>query len=79
MPCVFCSHHNNSDLDDHNDFRSIAVGHIEKYMRLAIECGGGDKYPRFVVERYNGQTGDMNRIGIYKPKYCPECGEKISD
>lgn len=77
MACAYCSNHLNSELQENNDYGSISVGRIRKYMRLSIESGGLHIRPRFVVEEFNGQTCEMNVIGYYCPKYCPECGEKV--
>lgn len=65
------------NLDDDNDFSSFSIGHGSKDFRMLYTAGNG-KPPRIEAQQWDERVGWYN-VGIYYPKYCPECGREITE
>lgn len=79
-PCEMCYNARISDdpeLTDETDVSYFTIGAIEKY-RIMSGAGGG-KPPRLLFEVWNEKYGIWQTIGHYIPKYCPNCGRKITE
>ena len=50
------------------------VGHAEKWHRIMIRSGAG-KPMAVMYEKWSGKQ--WNTVGIYAPKFCPECGRNL--
>lgn len=76
-PCYMCDNARlNDDLDDDTDFGSFTVGKSGKGSRIMIITGWG-KPLRITSEKWNETVKRWVTVGIYYPKYCPNCGRKI--
>lgn len=76
-PCYVC---NNARLDpeltDYNDFNSGTIGSFSKDCRIMLTSGFGNPL-RIEIARWNDSIQQWVDIGIYYPKFCPECGREI--
>lgn len=68
-------------LNDNNDFGSSTVGDSCSLPngsphQLYLNSGGGRATNLEVCEWYNGR---WHTVGIYYPKFCPECGRPLSE
>jgi len=50
------------------------VGDAQRYKRIMVRSGGG-KPMILMFEEWSGQQ--WNTVGIYEPKFCPECGRPL--
>lgn len=76
-PCYLCdSARLTDDLEDYNDFSSSVIGSFSHDCRIMLSSGNG-KPLRIDIARWNNESQRWVDIGIYYPKYCPECGRKI--
>lgn len=64
------------ELDDYNDLSCISIGDMADSRRL-IFCSGAGKAPRIEYDEWNEQLKLWLTMGIYYPKFCPNCGRKI--
>ena len=75
--CNFCCNSTvEPELTSENDFSAISVGNMEKGFHMYLSTG----YARptaIVVSRWNERFKVNEDIGVYKMKYCPECGRKL--
>lgn len=77
QPCHMCmSAANTEGLTEDNDLSYFSIGDTLKDYRILIGSGDG-KAPRILFEQ-KGSKG-MDLVGIYYPKYCPNCGRKITE
>lgn len=65
----------NDELTDENDYSAVAVGNCTDGYRMML-CSGWGKPLRIEVEKWHDRAG-WYKIGVYEPKYCPNCGRKI--
>lgn len=95
MSCQFCYNayvwakesHDEEDyfdtgLDDTNDASSSTVGSCESKHQIFLNSGNGEPCNIEVCEwKENGYRGKPGwaTIGIYYPKFCPECGRELSE
>lgn len=78
-PCHMCDNARlNHELTDDNDYSSCTIGSYDKECRIMLSSGWG-KPLRIEIERWNDKIGRWEDIGIYYPKYCPECGREIKE
>jgi hypothetical protein len=68
-------------LDDSNDFGASTVGVTwslpNSYLhQMYLNSGGGKANHLEVCEWYNGR---WHTVGVYYPKFCPECGRKLDE
>lgn len=67
-----------SEFTDENDFASRVVGHSCCGHAMYLSSGAGQSL-RFEVMAYNDKIGENQMVGIYSPKFCPECGRAITE
>ena len=67
-----------SELTDENDFSSICVGHSCNGHNLYLSSGAG-RPMRFEVFAYNEKIRENQLVGLYSPKFCPECGRALTE
>ena len=67
-----------TELTDENDFSSISVGHSCNGHALYLSSGYG-KSLRFEVFGYNEKISENQLVGLYSPKFCPECGRALTE
>lgn len=78
-PCYMCNNARiDEDLEDYNDYSCISIGSVDRYYRFML-CSGWAKPLRIELEHWNNNTMRWSLIGIYYPKYCPNCGRKIEE
>jgi hypothetical protein len=76
-PCYLCDNARlNKELEDYNDFHSSIIGSFSRDCRIMLTSGSG-KPLQIEIARWNDNVGQWDDIGIYNPKYCPECGREI--
>lgn len=76
-PCHMCFNARlDNELTDDNDYSSCTIGSYDKDCRIMLSSGWG-KPPRIEIERWNDSAAQWEYIGIYYPKFCPECGREI--
>lgn len=63
-------------LDDSNDFSSHAVGDWSLGYSMMINAGHGEPV-NMEYRKWNGTQWET--VGVYKPKYCPECGRRLNE
>jgi hypothetical protein len=95
MSCHFCYNahvwasepHDEEDyfdegLHDDNDMSSSTIGNCSSKHRVFLNSGGGEATSIELCEwkenGYRGQPG-WATVGIYYPKFCPECGRKLDE
>lgn len=88
QPCRFCldaSCDPTGTLTEENDYSSISVGRTisslkeyapENSYNISIESGRG-KPLRIAVTYWNEYGRNGHEVGVYEPKFCPECGRKL--
>jgi hypothetical protein len=79
QPCYMCDNARvNDELEDYNDFSSSTIGSFSRDCRIMLSSG--NKKPlRIEIARWNDEVGQWENIGIYYPKFCPECGREIKE
>lgn len=78
-PCYLCDNARlNNELEDYNDFHSSGIGSFSKDCRIMLTSGSG-KPLRIEIARWNDNVQQWEDIGIYCPKFCPECGREIKE
>ena len=75
--CYFC--HNASvdpELNSDNDLSYLSLGVMSKGYSMHMRSGAGTHTVLIIskLDKFINQTYD---IGIYKMKFCPECGRKL--
>lgn len=76
-PCHMCDNARlNEELTDNGDFSSCVIGSFDRDCRIMLTSGMG-KPLRIDIDRWNDDALEWEPIGIYYPKYCPECGREI--
>lgn len=67
------------ELTDDNDFSSSTVEY-NKYdnFRMMLSSGAG-KPLRIEAEQWSPSVQRWITVGQYYPKFCPECGRKITE
>jgi len=77
--CWYCaSCRTQHDLDPDTDFHSSTVGDVERGYSIMYSCGF-HQGPRIEMRAWNDKINMWDTVGIYKPKYCPECGRHITE
>lgn len=77
QPCHMCMSAASSEgLTEDNDLSYFSIGNTLKDHRILIGCGNG-RAPRILFEKETNEGMDL--VGIYYPKYCPNCGRKITE
>lgn len=77
--CRWCdSYRINFELNEDNDFHAGTIGETESHNQIMYESGNRDA-PRIEFNRWGDQTNMWHTVGRYYPKYCPECGRKITE
>ena len=77
-PCYMCDNGRlNEELTDDNDLSAFGIGDSVNGFRM-MYCSGDGKPPRIEVEEWDEKAG-WYKIGVYYPKYCPNCGREIKE
>lgn len=64
------------NLTDDNDLSYIPVGKTTREHRIMIASGNG-KPLSIDVEMLDEKIGQWVMVGMYNPKFCPNCGREI--
>lgn len=80
-PCYMCDNARiNDDLTDETDFGSFSLGSFncdfDKGYHAMISTGYS-KPLRVKFSHYNEKIREWEIVGIFYPKYCPNCGREI--
>ena len=68
-----------TELTDENDYSSCSVGHcFSRNRRFMINSGNGHPV-NIEFEEWTEEMPEWHRVGIYYPKYCPECGRILNE
>lgn len=69
-------------LDDTNDYSSATIGNKTDRFQIFLNSGGGTpvniELCQWKETGYRGQPG-WSTVGIYYPKFCPECGRLLDE
>ena len=65
------------ELDDSNDFSSATIGFSGHSHQMYLNSGAGKACNIEVCEW--GEDNRWHPIGVYYPKYCPECGRELNE
>lgn len=78
-PCFMCNNARVCDeLTDDNDLSYHSVGCCEKGFRLLLRAG--DRKPVAILsERWNESREVWETLGLYTPKFCPNCGRALTE
>ena len=77
--CRWCnSYRIDFELHEDNDFHAGTVGDTAPHNQIMLECGNRDAL-RIEFNRWNDNDKMWHTVGRYYPKYCPECGRKITE
>ena len=67
-------------LHDDNDMSAATIGNVTNGFQIFLNSGGGEavniELCQWKENGYRGQPG-WSTVGIYYPKFCPECGRKL--
>ena len=66
------------ELNDDNDLSYHYVGDCAKGHGICIASGDG-KPLRILFDKYEEKLGRKVDVGIYYPKFCPECGRELNE
>lgn len=79
MACRMCLNaHVDPELTDNNDLSFHPIGESAKQYRLMFRSG--DARPTSILaERLNEQMGLWEGIGFYHPRFCPNCGRRLTE
>lgn len=66
----------NEELTKFNDYSACTIGSFDRECRIMLTSGMG-KPLRIEIDRWNNKKQQWESIGVYHPKYCPECGREI--
>lgn len=81
-PCPLCDNARvNGELTDENDLHYRTVGVSEDGFRVMVGVGGG-RPMRILFEQRRRVHPNRNEeawmtVGIYEPKFCPNCGREL--
>lgn len=77
LACFMCNNALTDDfLDDENDLSYYGLGYADK--GFCIRLVSGDRKPvRIIFEQWI--CNQWSTVGVYYPKFCPECGRKITE
>ena len=71
-----------NELTDDNDDSSATIGNKTDGFQIFLNAGGGQpvniELCQWKENGYRGQPG-WSTIGVYYPKFCPECGRKLDE
>lgn len=65
------------ELTDENDYSAVVVGCSARGYRFVLSSGW-NRPLRIEIEKWLDKTG-WYFIGEYIPRYCPNCGRKITE
>ena len=68
-----------TELTDENDFSSHSVGHCFSRNRRFMINSGHSHPVNIEFEEWTEARPEWHRVGIYYPKYCPECGRRLDE
>lgn len=80
LACPMCDNARiNPDLSDDNDLSYFPLsGHCPQICRFRLASGGGLPV-RILFEMYSKSDECWLTYGSYYPKFCPECGRRITE
>lgn len=68
-----------NELTDYNDFSSSTIEYNKHdNFRMMLSSGAG-KPLRIEAEKWSSSVQQWITVGQYYPKFCPECGRKITE
>lgn len=76
QPCRFCLENNHSRISVGRTISSLKEYAPQNQYNITIESGAG-KPLRIEVTFWTEYGRIGHEIGIYEPKFCPECGRKL--
>lgn len=76
QPCRFCSENNRSRISVGRTISSLKEYAPQNQYNIVIESGVG-KPLKIEVTFWTEYDKIGHEIGIYEPKFCPECGRKL--
>lgn len=74
--CACCNAVVEPELTSDNDLSYIGVGKMFDGYSMFIRSGD-NKPTALIVSKFDKTVSRNIDIGIYKMKYCPECGRKL--
>lgn len=76
-PCYMCD---NAWVDDelnfNNDLSYYSVGDCCDNKRMMFRSGA-KKPTSLLIEEYDEQVKQWITVGVYQPKFCPNCGREL--
>ena len=80
MGCKFCSFCNNAfvdpELNSDNDLSYLSLGEMCNGYSIHMRSGAG-RDTVLVISKLDRVLHRFYPIGIYKMKFCPECGREL--
>ena len=78
MACYMCNNaHTDPDLTSDNDLSYITVGECGDGYRIMFRSGDGRS--TVLVFEGRGHDGCWYLLGLYEPKFCPNCGRRLTE
>lgn len=73
-----------NELTDDNDFGSSTIGYSSNGYQMYLNSGGGKPCNIEVCQWISDlnmlqHSGKWHTIGLYYPKFCPECGRPLTE
>lgn len=73
---ICCSADVEPSLSAENDLSDSPVGVCEETYGMIFRAGNRQP-PALIVQKWDGKQKRNTTIGVYEPKYCPECGRPL--
>ena len=73
---VCCNAAVEPELNPDNDLSYIGVGEVGNGFNMFIRSGNG-KPTVLLASKWDANLQRNVDVGVYKMKYCPECGRKL--
>lgn len=77
--CKFCCNATvEPELDSDNDLSYMGVGKTAENCSMHIRSGNGQSTV-LLISQYDKELQENINIGVYRMKYCPECGRRLNE